>query len=130
MCNNNEFYFCEHCGNLIEMIHDAGVSVMCCGQKMKRIEPGVVEASQEKHLPVVSVDGNNVTVNVGSVEHPMNREHFIEWVCLETEHGIQYAHLDPEDKPRAKFSICDGDEVRAVYAFCNQHDLWRESSCQ
>ena len=55
MCNNNEFYFCEHCGNLIEMIHDAGVSVVCCGEKMKRIEPGVVEASQDKHLPVVSV---------------------------------------------------------------------------
>ena len=56
----------------------------------------------------------------------MTQEHYIEWVCLETEHGIQYAHLDPDDKPKAKFSICDGDEVRAVYAFCNQHDLWRK----
>ena len=74
MCNNNEFYFCEHCGNLIDMIHNAGVSVLCCGQKMKRIEPGALEASQEKHLPVVSVSGNTVTVNVGSVEHPMTEE--------------------------------------------------------
>jgi len=56
----------------------------------------------------------------------MTQEHYIEWVCLETEHGIQYACLDPADKPKAKFSICDGDEVRAVYAFCNQHDLWRK----
>ena len=66
MCNN-EFYFCEHCGNLIEMIQDAGVPVMCCGRKMKRILPGTVEASREKHLPVASVDVNIVTVNVGSV---------------------------------------------------------------
>lgn len=52
MCNTNEFYFCEHCGNLIDMIHDAGGSVLCCGQKMKRIEPGALEASQEKHFPL------------------------------------------------------------------------------
>ena len=55
----------------------------------------------------------------------MIREHYIEWICLESEHGIQYAHLDPGDEPRAKFALCEGDEVRAVYAFCNQHDLWR-----
>ena len=61
----------------------------------------------------------------GAVEHPMTEEHYIEWICLETEHGIQYAHLDPDDEPRAKFALCEGDEVRAVYAFCNQHDLWR-----
>ena len=87
MCNN-KFYICEHCGNLIEMIHDAGVSIMFCGQKMKRIEPGALEASQEKHLPVVLVDGNTVTVNVGSVEHPMLEEHSILWVCLQTDKGM------------------------------------------
>ena len=75
---------------------------------------------------VCVMSGNTVHVTVGSVEHPMTQEHYIEWVCLETEHGIQYAHLDPDDKPKAKFSICDGDEVRTVYAFCNQHDLWRK----
>ena len=121
-----KFFVCEHCGNIIGVIHDAGVPMMCCGQKMKQLESGVIEARREKHLPVVSVDGNTVTVSVGSVEHPMTEEHYIEWVCIETEHGIQYAHLNPDDKPKAKFSICDGDEVRAVYAFCNQHDLWRK----
>ena len=55
----------------------------------------------------------------------MTKDHYIEWVCLETEHGIQYAHLDPDDKPKAKFALCEGDEVRAIYAFCNQHDLWK-----
>ena len=126
MKNNNRFYICEHCGNIVEMVNNAGVPLMCCGQKMTALEAGTVEASREKHIPAVSVNGSTVSVNVGSVEHPMTEEHYIEWVCMETEHGIQYAHLDPDDKPRAKFSVCDGDEIRAVYAFCNQHDLWRK----
>ena len=71
MCDNNKFYICEHCGNLIGMIHDAGVPMMCCGQKMTKLEPGVVEASHEKHIPVVTVEDNIVTVTIGSVEHPM-----------------------------------------------------------
>ena len=90
------------------------------------IIPGTTEASGEKHVPVYEVKENTVYVTVGCVEHPMTEEHYIEWVCLETEHGIQYAHLEPKDAPKAKFSICDGDEVRAVYAFCNQHNLWRK----
>ena len=80
MCDNNKFYICEHCGNLIGMIHDAGVPMMCCGQKMTKLEPGVVEASHEKHIPVVTVKDNIVTVTIGSVEHPMVEEHHI--VCI------------------------------------------------
>ena len=72
MCGNNKFYICEHCGNLIGMILDAGVPMMCCGQKMTKLEPGVVEASHEKHIPVVSIEGNRVTVTIGSIEHPEN----------------------------------------------------------
>ena len=72
------------------------------------------------------MEGNVVHVTVGSVEHPMTQEHDIEWVCLETEHGIQYAHRGPDDQPMAKFAIYNGDEVRAVYAFCNQYNLWRK----
>ncbi len=121
-----KFYICKHCGNIIAMIRNCGVSVNCCGEKMHEITPGITEASAEKHIPVYETDGNTVHVTVGSVEHPMTQEHYIEWICLETEHVIQYAHLDPDDGPRAKFSICDGDEVRAVYAFCNQHNLWRK----
>ena len=64
MCDNNKFYVCEHCGNLIGMIHDAGVPMMCCGQKMTKLEPGVVEASHEKHIPVVTVEDNIVTVTI------------------------------------------------------------------
>lgn len=120
-----EFYLCNHCGNLVAMIRDACVPIMCCGEKMHRIQPGTTEASEEKHIPVYEVKDNIVHVRVGSTEHPMTPEHFIQWIYLETEHGIQFAHLDPEDEPRAKFALCGGDEVRAVYAFCNQHSLWR-----
>ena len=120
------FLICRHCGNIVALIRDKGIPIFCCGEQMHKLIPDSIEASGEKHIPVYHVDGNTVHVTVGSVEHPMTIEHYIEWVCLETERGIQYVHLDPGDKPKAKFSICDGDVIRAVYAFCNQHDLWRK----
>lgn len=121
-----KFFVCAHCGNVVAMIRDKGVPILCCGEKMQELIPGTTEASGEKHIPVYQVEGNIVHVTVGAAQHPMTEEHYIEWVCLETEYGIQYAHLDPGDYPMAKFAICDGDEVQAVYAFCNQHDLWRK----
>ena len=93
---------------------------------MQVLIPGTAEGSAEKHIPIYEVHGATVYVTVGSVAHPMTQEHFIEWICLETEHGVQYVHLTPNDQPKATFSICDGDHVQAVYAFCNQHDLWRK----
>ena len=119
-----KFYVCKHCGNIAAMIRDKGVPVYCCGEKMQGLIPGTTEASGEKHVPVCRKDGDTVHVTVGSVEHPMTQEHYIEWICLESEHVIQYAHLKPTDKPKAKFALCKGDDVRAAYAFCNQHNLW------
>ena len=84
-----KFYVCAHCGNIITFVKDSGVPVMCCGEKMQEIVPGTVDAAVEKHLPVVSVEGSQVTVQVGSVEHPMLPEHFIEWIVLETSTGSQ-----------------------------------------
>ena len=120
------FLICRHCGNIVAMIRDQGVPIFCCGEKMQELIPDSTEASGEKHIPVYEVEGNTVHVSVGSAEHPMTQAHYIQWVCMETERGIQYAHLNPEEKPKATFSICDGDQVQAVYAFCNQHDLWRK----
>jgi len=120
-----KFYICKHCGNIVAMLRNKGVPVRCCGEAMHEIKPGTTEGSSEKHIPVYEIENNIVHVTVGAIPHPMTAEHYIEWICLETEHGIQYAHLDPGDEPRAKFAICSGDEVRAVYAFCNQHSLWR-----
>ena len=124
MCNKSRFFICEHCGNLIGMIHDAGVPMMCCGQKMTRIEAGVVEASREKHIPVAVIEGNTVTVTVGSALHPMLSEHSILWVYLETDKGGQRKCLEVGKEPVVTFALSDEKPV-AVYAYCNLHGLWK-----
>lgn len=120
-----KFYICGHCGNIITMVKDAGVPVTCCGQKMAEIIPGTTEAAAEKHIPVYQVEGNLVKVRVGSVDHPMLPEHYIEWISLQTKQGNQRKVLRPGDAPAACFALCDGDEVEAVYAYCNLHSLWK-----
>ena len=120
-----KFYICEHCGNIVAMVKNAGVPVMCCGQKMTEIVPGTTDAAVEKHVPVYQVEGNLVKVQVGSVEHPMLPEHYIEWVSLQTEQGNQRKVLHPGDKPEVRFALCEGDRVEAVYACCNLHSLWK-----
>ena len=122
MCDNNKFYICEHCGNLIGMIHDAGVPMMCCGQRMTKLEPGVTEASEEKHLPVGEVVGNTVTVTVGAVEHPMIAEHSILWIYLLTDKGGQRKCLTVGGAPTVSFALTD-EKPLAVYAYCNLHGL-------
>ena len=92
---------------------------------MAEVIPGTTDASHEKHVPVVSVEGNIVLVSVGSAAHPMLSEHYIEWVAIQTKFGNQRKQLSPGDEPKACFSICDGDEVEAVYAYCNLHSLWK-----
>ena len=97
--------------------------MMCCGQKMKKLEAGVVEASHEKHIPVVTVEGNTVRVVVGSVTHPMSEEHHIAWVYLQTDRGGQRKCLCTNGAPEVTFALCDETPV-AVYAYCNLHGLW------
>ena len=120
-----KFYQCAHCGKIIAVVKESGVPVMCCGQKMQEIVPGTTDAAVEKHVPVYEVKGNIVTVCVGSVAHPMVEEHYIEWVSLQTKGGNQRKALKPGDEPKVCFAICDGDEVEAVYAYCNLHSLWK-----
>ncbi len=120
-----KFYICEHCGNIIVKVKDAKVPVMCCGKKMVELVAGTTDAAVEKHVPVYTVDGNAVNVSVGSVEHPMTAEHYIEWIVVETEKGYQIKYLTPADKPAATFALADGDAVKAVYAYCNLHGLWK-----
>ncbi|MEA4893101.1 MAG: desulfoferrodoxin family protein [Peptococcaceae bacterium] len=119
----NRFYLCETCGNLIGKIKDSGVSVVCCGKPMKELIPNTTDASQEKHVPVVKVEGSKVTVTIGSVEHPMTPEHFIEWIYVQTEKGGQRKSLQPGEKPAAVFEIVD-DKPVAAFAYCNLHGLW------
>ena len=120
-----KFYICAHCGKIITVIKDSVVPVMCCGEKMKELVAGTTEASVEKHIPVYKVENNKVFVTIGSIEHPMTPEHYIEWICLQTKNGSAFKHLSPTDKPEAIFAILDNEEVEAVYAYCNLHSLWK-----
>lgn len=97
----------------------------CCGQHMTELIPGTIDASVEKHVPVYTVEGNLVHVNVGEVDHPMVPEHYIEWIALETKSGTQRKKLNPGEAPRATFALVDGDEVVAAYEYCNLHGLWK-----
>ena len=120
-----KFYLCEHCGNLITFVHNTGVPVMCCGQKMTELVPGTTDAAVEKHVPVIQTEGGQVTVTVGAVEHPMLPEHYIQWIALETQQGCQLKYLKPGEKPQAVFALAEGDSVFAAYAYCNLHGLWK-----
>ncbi len=120
-----KFYRCKHCGQIVAVVKKTGVPIICCGEAMEEIVPGTTDAAVEKHVPVYSVDGTKVTVTVGSVEHPMQPEHYIEWIALKTASGNQRKALKPGDKPEAVFAIVDGDAVEAVYAYCNLHSLWK-----
>lgn len=122
--NETKFYICEHCGNIVGMINDSGVPLVCCGQKMTKLVPGTVDASLEKHVPVVSRDGDTVKVTVGAVAHPMTAEHSITWVYLQTSVGGQRKSLSATDEPSVCFALC-GETPVAVYAYCNLHGLWR-----
>ena len=118
------FYKCAHCGNIIAHIHDSGVRVVCCGEEMKPLVPNTSDGAGEKHVPVITQEGNIVTVSVGSVAHPMLEAHFIQWIILETTAGRQRKELKPGEKPVAVFALTDGDEVVAAYEYCNLHGLW------
>ena len=120
-----EFYRCAHCGQIVAIVKKTGVPIVCCGEKMQKIEPGTTDAAAEKHVPVVKVEGNVVTVTVGEVAHPMLPEHYIEWVSLQTKSGNQRKALNPGDAPCVCFYIAEGDEVEAAYAYCNLHSLWK-----
>ena len=117
------FLICNHCGNIVAMIRDRGVPVQCCGEAMREIIPGTGDGAQEKHVPVYDVKDGTVTVSVGSTEHPMTPEHYIEWICIETEKGLQYKNLTPNRPPRASFYISRDDKIKAVNAICNLHSL-------
>lgn len=118
------FFVCKHCGNMIDVIHDSGVPMVCCGEKMTELIAGSTDAAQEKHVPVITVNGSEVKVAVGSVAHPMVEEHYITWIYLQTEKGVQRKALKPGDAPEATFALTADDKAVAAYEYCNLHGLW------
>ncbi len=120
-----KFYYCKHCGNIVTYVINSGVPVVCCGEEMQELVPGTVDASREKHVPVIHTEGNLVTVKVGSVAHPMEEKHYIAFIVLETENGYQRRTLKPGEQPEAVFAIVPGDKVKAAWEYCNLHGLWK-----
>ncbi len=120
-----KFFKCEKCGKIVAMVKESACDTMCCGEAMKELVANTTDAAQEKHVPVYTVNGNVVEVVVGSTAHPMTEEHLIEWVSLQTEQGNQRKILKAGQEPKVKFAMCEGDKVKAVYAYCNLHGLWK-----
>ena len=120
-----KFYRCSHCGNIVEKIVDSGVPVVCCGEKMKELIPNTSDGAGEKHVPVVNVNGKDVVVNIGEVDHPMIPAHYIQWIYVHTNYGIMRKDLTSDDAPKAEFKLADGEEIIAVYEYCNLHGLWK-----
>lgn len=117
-----KFYKCPHCGNVIVKLIDSKVPVVCCGEKMVELVPNTVDASNEKHVPKITIlDDKNIKVEVGSVAHPMTSEHYIAFIYVETDKGG--IHVNLEDKPEAIIAIGEA-KVVAVYEYCNLHGLW------
>lgn len=121
-----KFYKCKICGKVIAMLKDTGVDTICCGSEMVEIKPNTTDAAVEKHVPVVEKNGNTVTVSVGSVTHPMEEKHYIEWVALQSKNTTQFKALKPGETPKVVFALVDGDEVIRAYAYCNLHGLWTD----
>lgn len=119
-----KFYRCRICGKIVAMVNETPVPTICCGEPMQQLIPGTTDAAQEKHVPVVIREGNKVIVKIGSVEHPMTPEHYIQWIALQTKNGNQRKILKPTDKPEAVFALTEDDEIVAVYEYCNLHSLW------
>ncbi len=120
-----KFLKCNRCGNILEYVEEKGGTVVCCGETMSELVANTTDAATEKHVPVVTVDGKHVVVEVGSVAHPMLEEHHIGWIVLETKKGSQKVMLKAGQEPKACFTLCDEDEVVAAYEYCNLHGLWK-----
>ncbi len=119
-----KFYYCKHCKNIVAFVKEVNPNIVCCNDVMVELVPGSVDAAHEKHIPVVNVNENKVTVSIGSVEHPMQNEHYIEWIILETTKGVYRKNLNPGEKPVATFVLEDGEKVLSTYEYCNLHGLW------
>lgn len=119
-----KFYKCLKCGKIVGEIVSTKAPLECCGEPMVELVPNTTDAAEEKHVPVVNVEGDKVTVKVGSVEHPMAEDHYIQWIYIATEYGGQRKALKPGDRPEATFALAD-DKAIAAYAMCNLHGLWK-----
>jgi superoxide reductase len=123
MAKKLDIYKCELCGHIIEVVHEGGGQLVCCGQPMKLINENSVDAVKEKHVPVIEKTADGYKVTIGSVLHPMEEKHYIEWIELLADDKAYRVFLKPGDTPVATFCI-DAEQVSAR-EYCNLHGLWK-----
>lgn len=123
-----KFYHCKKCGKIIAIVKDSFMPTICCGQEMEELKPNTSDGSFEKHVPVIKVIGNTVSVAVGSKKHPMDKEHYIEWILLQTDQGFQQKFLKPYEEPKFDFAVIQGEKIEAAYEFCNVHGLFLKNN--
>lgn len=117
-----EVYKCELCGNIVEVIHAADGDLSCCGQEMKLLSENTVDAAKEKHVPVIEVGDGCVKVTIGSVAHPMEEKHYIEWIELVADGKAYRQFLNPGDAPTATFNVTGAN--LSARELCNLHGVW------
>jgi len=122
MTEKNQIYRCNVCGNIISVFHTGSKSLVCCGQPMELLEAQKDETLQEKHLPVVEKTDAVIKVKVGSITHPMEEDHFIEWIQIIAGNKMNLVYLKPGINPEAEFAIVDEELI--VRSYCNKHGLW------
>lgn len=121
-----EVYKCDLCGNIVETIHAGGGDLVCCGQEMRLLAENTVDAAKEKHVPVIEISDNSIKVSVGSVAHPMEEKHYIEWIELIADGKAYRQFLNPGDAPTTTFNV--SAKTVTVRELCNLHGLWSSQS--
>ena len=124
MTKLREFYHCETCGNIVEVVHEGAPSLVCCGKPMVKLEAKTEDQGQEKHVPIIEGTGSGFTVRVGSVEHPMEDEHYIEFIEVLLKDKILRKELNPGQAPEAEFCESKSDIIE-VRELCSVHGLWK-----
>lgn len=117
-----KFYLCKKCGNVVSLLVNGGGPLFCCGEKMEELTPNTVDAALEKHVPNCEVNDDKIIVKVGEVMHPMDDDHYINFVALQHDDTVEIHNFKPGDEPVCVF---DYYENATVYAYCNKHGLWK-----
>jgi len=124
MADFKQFYKCALCGNIVEVVHEGGGELVCCGQPMNMIKANSIDASNEKHVPIIEKTDKGILVKVGSIDHPMEDKHYIEWIEVTNGSWTQKKYLKPGEKPQAEFCVQYSDKLIAK-EYCNIHGLWK-----
>jgi len=124
MAKFQQYYKCALCGNIVEVVHEGGGELVCCGQPMNMLKENSVDASNEKHVPIIEKTDKGIIVKVGSIDHPMEEKHYIEWIEVTNGVWTQKKFLNPGEKPQAEFCVPFSDKLVAK-EYCNLHGLWK-----